>query len=285
MPNPATSQFVEAPGTRLHIGTEGNGIPVLIPTGAGFTFYENTFSPRFKAAVQRIYVEMRGTGESTGSIDGASFELLADDFEAARDALGLGPIVTLGHSNHGCIVTEHALRYPQGVRGTVSVGSCADFSQAFTLGQERWANEAPPERQASLASALAAFEAAQPADPDLAMLERYITMAPLGWRDPAFDHHALWGGAPRGMAAYLGWLFSEGFQWDATERLASHRKPLLAVCGRYDYLCPYELWPSNDAAPNVETVVLEGSAHNPQMEEPERFDDLVLGFFERVAGA
>jgi L-proline amide hydrolase len=279
---PGRDEFVGVEGARLCVRFEGSGVPVIIPTGAGFAFYENTLSERFKGAVQRVYVEMRGTGGSTGQIAGATFGVLADDLEAVRVGLGMGPSVFLGHSNHGCIVTEHALRYPEGVRGTLSVGSCADFSRAFTFGQERWARESPPEQRAALDAALAAFEAAQPADPDAAMLERYITMAPLGWREPDFDHHAIWGQAPRGMAAYLGWLFGEGFQWDATERLRSLGAPLLAVCGRYDYLCPYELWPERQAAPNVEVAVLEGSAHNPQLEESERFDDLVLGFIGRV---
>jgi pimeloyl-ACP methyl ester carboxylesterase len=58
--------------------------------------------------------------------------------------------------------------------------------------------------------------------------------------------------------------------------------PVLAVSGRFDYLCPVERWTERiSRLPKGTLHVFEHSAHNPQMEEQGDFDDLVIGFIER----
>src|SRR4051812_8798214 len=118
--------YVRVEGAQLWVEEDGDGTPLVIPTGAGVEFYRRTLSRRLRNSFHCYFVEMRGTGGSTGSIDGSTFGTLADDVEAVRRALDLGPVVVLGQSNHGCIALEHALRHPEGNAGAISVASVLD---------------------------------------------------------------------------------------------------------------------------------------------------------------
>ncbi len=74
----------------------------------------------------------------------------------------------------------------------------------------------------------------------------------------------------------LPWIGATLPAWRAP--LETLRVPLLAICGLRDYLCPPETWDSFLAVPALRRVVLENSAHNPQIEEQARFDELVRAF-------
>ena len=41
--------FVDVDGASLWVEREGQGIPVVVPTGGGVGFYRRTFSPRLTA--------------------------------------------------------------------------------------------------------------------------------------------------------------------------------------------------------------------------------------------
>jgi pimeloyl-ACP methyl ester carboxylesterase len=68
-----------------------------------------------------------------------------------------------------------------------------------------------------------------------------------------------------------------------TPDLAALGVPLLAICGRSDYLCPLETWDALRETPQRRRVVLERSAHNPQVEEQATFDALVRAFIAEHA--
>jgi proline iminopeptidase len=260
---------------------------VLVPTGAGIAYYRNTFSPRLRSALRLIYVDLRGTGGSTGALDGATFASLGDDLDAVREALGLAPVFVMGHSNHGCIALEYGLRHPEHCAGVISVASGPDFTRTFAVGDARFQVEATAKQRETIERRLAALALADGTamDGDEAAIRQYAAISPLGWRDPDFDPFPLWGGQFRGAARYLDWMRAYGATWDFTEKLADVSVPVLVIAGRHDYLCPVELWtPPVDSLPNGTFVTFEGSAHNPQYEEPERFDDEVLSFI-RANGA
>ncbi|OAI42439.1 hypothetical protein AYO38_11460 [bacterium SCGC AG-212-C10] len=277
--------MLECDGASLHVESEGDGPPVLVPSGAGTAFYRNSLSSALKERLQLVHVEMRGTGGSAGNLNGASFALFADDLERVRDALGFGKVFVLGHSNHGCIALEYGLRHGEHAAGIIAVGSVPDFREAFALGQSRFEAEASPERRGALEKGMAEFAAIPFGNEpnDELMLRRYISMTPLGWLDPAFDQRYLWGErAPRGMATYLGWMAGFAPTWNVAPRLNEIPAPVLAISGRYDYLCPVHLWEDaiKDGA-TIDLAVMEQSAHNPQVEERERFDETVLAFVDR----
>ena len=279
---PVKETFVPIAGATLRVVEQGAGTAVLVPSGAGIEFYRNTFSERLPRAMRFVYVEMRGTGGATGAVAGSTFASLADDLDQVRAALGLERVIILGQSNHGCIAMEYALRRPSHTLAVIPVASSPDFTRAFALGMERWRREASPELQAELARRQAAFEAMDKSalSADEISIHRYIAMSPLGWRDASFDPTGVWGGISRGAADYMRLVILEqGATWNITPRFPEIKAPVLAISGRYDYLCPVELWADSIALlPNGRLEIFETSAHNPQYEDRERFDPMVIDF-------
>jgi proline iminopeptidase len=271
---------IDVDGASLRVEREGEGTPVLVPTGGGVEFYRRTLSPALRRRFQLHFVEMRGTGGSTGSVRDASFGTLADDLEQVRRSLSLGPAVVLGHSNHGCIALEHGLRHPAGSAGVVSVAGVLDGRRALQIGMERWQTEASPEQQCDLDTRMAAFAAADTSamSHDERTIRQYLSLAPLGWREP--DRAARsWGDqVVAGVGAYFDWMRGAVAAYDATDRVHTLSVPVLAVVGRHDYICPLETWAAAIGAAAVRLAVFEHSAHHPQVEEPDRFDDLVTSF-------
>jgi proline iminopeptidase len=277
--------FVDVGNASLHVARFGKGAPILMPTGGGVPFYGNTFSAELQEHLEFFAVEMRGTGTSTGSMQGQTFASLAQDLERVRAALGLHRPLVLGHSNHGCIALEFALQFPAAASGIASVASGPDFEHAFELGSQRWEVEAAPSQMAEFQRRQAEIDALDTSvlSADEVKFRRYLALSQLGWNTPDFDSEPLWGSAPPGLGAYFDWLFAYSPPWNVIERLAEIETPVLALSGRYDYLCPIELWcDAISSLPDGQLVEFEHSAHNPQYEEPAAFDAALLAFAERV---
>jgi proline iminopeptidase len=281
--------LVDVDGAELCVEADGSSdaVTVLVPSGAGSAFYRNTFSAGLTTSLRFVYVDMRGTGRSTGCVDDTTtFASLADDLDRVRAALGLERVAVLGHSNHGCIALEYALRHPERALAAVSVGSVPDFRDAFGIGTRRWEADSPPPARADLARRMADFESCDVSamDRDEQWVRRYVSMAPLAWHDAQIDRWAVWDGVPRGAAAYIDWMVSHAQTWNLVPRLAEITVPVLALCGRYDYLCPVELWEGAiDRLPAGRLVVFEESGHNPQLEQQEAFDHALLAFLAEHA--
>ena len=260
----------------------GRGIPILIPTGAGSAYYRNTFSAALLERLQLIYVHVRGTGASSGQVTrDTTFASLAADLERARERLGIERPAVLGHSNHGAIALEYGIAFPEHTRAIVSHCSRPDFRTSIVEGMARWEREASPEANTALAKSMAAFDSIShegiPADE--VAVRRSVAMSALGWRDHTLDTWPLWGGAPPGAAHYFDWMAMALPLWDRTAALRAFEPPLLAICGRYDYLCPSRPWEEYiSTLPHGELVMFEDSAHNPQYEEQSAFDAALLGF-------
>ena len=188
---------------------------------------------------------MRGTGGSTGTVAGCTFASLADDVDQVRAAIGLDRAIVMGHSNHGCIALEHALRHPEHCAATLSVASGPDFSHTFSTGQARWDLEASAEQKAALARRQAEFEAIDKRglNADETSIRNYQAVAPLVFRDLNVDAKSLWGEIPRGAGEYMQRvIIQQGAEWNLVPELPKIAAPVLAICGRYDYVCPVELW-------------------------------------------
>ncbi|WP_170319410.1 alpha/beta fold hydrolase [Polyangium spumosum] len=283
----STSRRIRVDGAELHVLTEGSGPPILVPTGCGVEFYRRTFSRRLLESHSLVYVEMRGTGESSGTPEGATYTTLADDLDAAREGLGIDRAVVMGHSNHGAIALALGLRHPEHVAAVVAVGSVPDFSRAFSVGTTRWEAEASESEKALLARKQAELLAldASATDPDELALRRYLSLHPLVWRDPTLDAGALWGGAPRGFARYMqSVIVPEAGRFSLVPALGEIPCPVLALSGRYDYVCPVELWAESiEKLPRGRLDILERSGHNPHYEEADRFDTVLLAFLRALS--
>ena len=57
---------VSVPGAELHYSTIGNGPPCLVLSGIGTRPYERLTRPELRDRLQLVYLDLRGSGRSTG---------------------------------------------------------------------------------------------------------------------------------------------------------------------------------------------------------------------------
>jgi len=269
----------------LNVFTEGSGQPILVPTGCGTEYYRQTFSEKLQDQFQLVYIEMRGTGYSTGSALGATFASLADDINAVREALGIQQAVLMGHSNHGSIVLEYALNHPKHTAAVISVASTPDFIRIFPLGGTAWETRATDTQKTIQAKLQADFDALdlQKLDADETALQGFMTLTPLAWMDPTTDVKHIFGGTPKGIADYLEVEDHAQKHWHFVPHLSKISAPVLVLSGQHDFFCPTKIWQEAiGQLPHGELEIFENSAHNPQYEESEKFDAAVTLFLSTL---
>jgi pimeloyl-ACP methyl ester carboxylesterase len=68
-----------------------------------------------------IAVDLRGHGRSTAPDDGYTARQFAADLAALLEQLGTGPVVAVGHSMGGAVVTVLAVEHPESVAAVVTI--------------------------------------------------------------------------------------------------------------------------------------------------------------------
>src|SRR5258706_12062488 len=93
--------------------------------GGDHSGFKPVFSP-LAERMQLVYFDHRGQGRSARG-DPARYTLdeNAEDMEALRRHLGLGPIVSIGTSYGGMVAQAHAARYPGSVSHLILVVTAA----------------------------------------------------------------------------------------------------------------------------------------------------------------
>lgn len=66
--------------------------------------------------------------------------------------------------------------------------------------------------------------------------------------------------------------------WSVEDVIADIAVPTLLISGRHDEATPATVQPYQDLIPDVRWKILEESSHLPHLEEPERFDEILLAF-------
>jgi proline iminopeptidase len=275
---------IQRAGVTLRYLVEGCGTPVLVVGSS--VFYPRTFSRRLREACALAFADLRhfgevGPGSSVGEV---SFEVYAEDIERLRAAIGFETTVIVGHSHHGCMALEYARRYPERVTHVVMIATPpVNVERTMAAAAAYWTEHASMARKAVLERTQRAL------DPDrtgeaasgVAFVRRYVADGPRYWRDPYYDAAPLWEGVPIDMAAVSAFraLFARyELRWDSREMPA----PVLVVTGRYDYVVPPTLWEAVlPELPGVTQHRFDESGHTPQLEEPERFDAVLLGWLRR----
>jgi proline iminopeptidase len=264
----------------IHYVTRGRGPTCLVLTSLGTKPYERQIPAALDDHLQLAFVDLRGSGQSTGAAADLDLELLADDLEAVRAALGVGRLVVLGHSILSLAALEYARRRPASVSHVIAVGAPprGDMRWLMAEGQAFFEADASDERKALLRRNLAALP---PGAPPAAAV---MAQTPMRFSDPTFDAAPLFEGAeprPEFLAHLLGKLAPT---WDVTALADSLTTPILFAHGRHDYVVPHRLWA--DILPRLPSAtfhLFERSGHQPFAEEPARFTAVVTDWL-RAAG-
>src|SRR3954447_16610952 len=127
---------IEIGGATLECTLYGSGIPVVLLANAGCsTGYFDDFARVLAArGVQTISVNMRGTGESRGSLDGISLHHLAIDVAEVLETMDCGPAHLVGHAFGNRVARCLAADRPSLVRSVTVLAAGGLIGPATPLG-------------------------------------------------------------------------------------------------------------------------------------------------------
>jgi len=222
-----------------------------------------------------VVVELRGSGRSTGHPADLTFDVLAADLETVRSAVGVERIAVLGHSIIGALAIEYSRRCPDTVSHVIAVGTPpnGDMAALSTNATTFFDEDASEERKRLLRDNLSRLS------PGASLGETVLAQTPMRFFDARFDAAPLLEGAdarPLLLKHLMGTLLPA---WDVTAEPEPLRVPLLLTHGRYDYTVPHVVW--DEVLPRLPHATLhlfERSGHQPFVEEPDRFTEVVTAW-------
>lgn len=272
--------MVSVDGADLFYTTRGRGVPCMMPCILGTSVYEQLTPSPLTDHFQFVYVDLRGSGQSTGDPADMTFDLLASDLDAVRADLGLPRVAVLGCSILGVAALEYGRRCPNTVSHVIMAGTppTGDLQAMVMASTAFFATDGSEERKAILQENMAGLAPDTP--PTLAV----FAQTPMRFFDPRFDAAALFAGSmfnPRVFEHVLGTLTA---RWSIPADVESLRVPVLVAHGRYDYVVPFTMWDGVvDQVPNAHLHLFERSGHQAFFEEPVRFAEVVLAWMARSA--
>jgi proline iminopeptidase len=251
----------------LNCMTRGRGPVCLVLSSIGTKPYELQMPRALDDHLSLAFVDIRGSGRSTGDAASLTFDVLAADLDAVRTALGGARVIVLGHSILVMLAIEYARRRPDAVSHAIIVGTPprGDMAALVVASNAYFQEYASDERKRQLQENLAKLPPGTPPS------QAVFAQTPLRFFDPRFDAPPLFAGAEPRPEILMHLLATLAPAWDVTAG-APLRTPLLIAHGRHDYTVPQRLW--DDVLPRLPTGtihIFERSGHQPFVEEPERF--------------
>jgi pimeloyl-ACP methyl ester carboxylesterase len=123
--NGGTREYYSVNGARLYVESFGQGRPMLFLHG-GLMFFDSSYAKQrdyFAAQHRVIGIDQRGHGHSPDGPWALSYQQMADDTAAVIQALKVGPVDVVGHSDGGNIALLLARDHPELVRRLVISGA------------------------------------------------------------------------------------------------------------------------------------------------------------------
>ncbi len=273
------SKTLKVNGVNLTYDDAGTGVAfVTLHGGPGMGSRKGdwtTFGP-LTNSYRLISYDQRGNGESDEG-EPYSHEQFVADLERLRQELDLGKIILLGGSYGGYIALEYALRHQENLHALILRDTAANNRYKNTSMARALASDFPMDKDRLERLFAGEVESHDDFRESFAMIQPLYNVA----RDPA---------AEAGRLAQIpfryqthNWAFSRNqADFDITEALRGVRTPVLVTVGRHDWITPLEA--SEELAsvlPNSELVVFENSGHSPQLEETDRYLEVVRDFLAR----
>lgn len=276
---------INAGGLELPYVVRGKGTPLLAVASAvyGSRTVTGPILDRFKI----YFVDSRlFLPTDTGfDVETITFESLAQEMDAIREAFGFETIAVLGHSMFGNFALEYARRYPDQVTHVIVVGTQPiGYMQGFFAAQDEyleshasderkaiWERNREPLTEDSLSKL-------SPADAGAVQL---LANTPLFWYDATFDWAPMWEGQAQSNPEVMERLLKLLYEYDLEQGPGQIETPVFVAMGLYDYMIPHTLWEDEvHKLPNATFYLFEKSGHTPQFEEPELFAEKLIEWFE-----
>ncbi len=113
-PQPKTSGYADVNGFKMYYRIYGEGDPVLLIHGGLSS--ADVWNGEIEDLARRhtvVVADSRGQGRSGRTAEPITYELMADDYVALLDRLGLGKVALVGWSDGGIIGLEIAIHHPE----------------------------------------------------------------------------------------------------------------------------------------------------------------------------
>jgi pimeloyl-ACP methyl ester carboxylesterase len=258
------SGFAEVKGTRLYFESTAEGDPIVLLHG--FALDRRMWQDQFGALSARYRViryDLRGFGRSAPPGDTQYSH--AEDLLALLRYLDISEADIVGLSLGGGVALDFALTHPDKVRRLI----VADSTLGGYQWSDAWKSTVAPiwssGRKGDLTTAInlwcehPLFESAMRKKPTRTRLKKMI-LGYSGWHWANRDPH-------------------RSLEPPALVRLNALLVPTLVVVGAFD-LPDFQIVANvlNERIPGARKVVLPGVGHMSNMEAPETFNDLILGF-------
>ena len=267
-----TSGYIPVEGGRLYYESIGRGYPlVLLHAGIAHLRMWDDQVPALSAHFRVIRYDLRGFGRS---IDAAAPFAHVADLLAVLDSLGLVRARLLGCSKGAGISLDFAVAHPDRVSALVLVGGAPTGYEGTSGPPRQWdemvvAYKAGDFDRAAELETQIWFDGASraPEQMDSAVRERVRAMDRQALEREALNDAHTQPAAPN------------------IERLAEVQVPVLVLVGDLDD--PDLVAAAGYMAarfPQGQHATLPGTAHLPNLEQPETFNRLVLDFLTRLPG-
>ncbi len=225
------------------------GFPVVLlhhGLGSGAAWQEQV--PVLAEAGFRVLTYDRwgyGASEPRAQLHTPWFEPDVEDLQDLLDALGLGQVALVGHSDGGTIALYFAAQHPERVRALVTAAAHVYVDPTMHPGMEAL-------RQV--------YETSEP-------FRRALNRVHFGRGDAVFE---MW---------YAAWHRPGVLGWDARPRLRRVTAPTLVVQGTADEYAPASHAEAiAEALPKAQLALIPDAPHMLPQERPEAFNPLLLDF-------
>jgi len=268
-------------GANLFYTERGEGPTCLVLSSIGTGPYERLMPEALDDHLQVVFVDLRGSGKSTGNAEDLTFDLLADDLDAVRRALGVERVAVFGHSILGVLAIEYARRRPAHVSHVIAVGTppSGDMVTLSANATKFFERDASPDRKQVLKENLARLPA------NASLRQTMQAQTPMRFFDARLDTAPLFADSVVNLTLLQHLMGTLTPDWDVAAAAADLTVPMLLALGRYDYTTPHVLWePVVGLLPDVTARRFEESGHHPFFEEPDLFVDVVTQWMADTSG-
>ena len=259
--------FAAVNGTRLYFEMAGSGHPLVLIHG--FTLDTRMWDDQFEVFAQHYQViryDLRGFGKSAPPTTEPYTH--HDDLRALMGDLGITRAHILGLSLGGAVAVDFAVSYPEATDSLIPV-------DAALIGGYEWIEERP-----SVELRVQAHRAGLGAAKTVWLNHPHFA--------PAQEKPAVVARLEQIVDTYSGWhlVIDDPVRVPeppAIERLGTLRMPTLVIVGERDLLDFHRLADIMEARiAGATKVVMPGVGHMANMEDPARFNEIVLEFLAEV---
>jgi pimeloyl-ACP methyl ester carboxylesterase len=257
---------VVANGVRLNYEVAGEGEPIICIHGVlgSHRQWKYLMATLVRSGGYQVYAfDLRGYGESDKPSDGYTLPTFVEDLRTAMDALGISRATLVGYSLGLIIVTSFSVKYPERIRRLVLVGNAAHVPRTLKI-------------------TIGAFFS-----PLLFMLKRLTGR----WIVKNFftninektqaDFDALVEDVMRTPLRPQVRSLKAGMTVDLREELKRMEAPVLGIFATADRMVSLDQAKAmKECIRKGRVEVVENAGHVPMLEQPEKFNEIVLDFLK-----